>query len=915
KFEIKQGIEQSVIDKLDASLKRNTGFIKKCKSIQEDNRLLLVQEFQQLKLSKYLSEVSSAIFENKFKNSQDVLAAAHIITLMHHRYKEFYAMIREGFLKVFSSFGDSTMIVKQRSFLRLFAELVIIGTEKNTKSLLQLLKKMTTNDEKEFLYLTTIVTFVKHYGNEVLPCVEKIESCLSDETRAEIFNCVNQYFDKVCACLVSSQKALFKMERYNNDFIHTKGELTEKMKANHEELVKKVDKLQTNGQILAEGLKRELPVVKEAEEQSKVVPIISENQPLKEQKEDLDSIFEDEDARIFYEKLLDLKLAVPSSLLGQSEEEINSDEMKPETTSIDEFIEKLPSLVNRDLIDQAAVNFCYLNSKSNRSKLVKAIINVPRTRLDLLPYYSRLIATLNPYFPEIGQEIITYLDDTSRGIMRKNHPNILETKIKIVRFQGELIKFKILPTYAAFNDLKYLLDDFVGINVDVVANLIEVCGRYLCLKQETSEKFNSLLDIMMKKKQSGHFDNRQTMLIDNSFFLCHPPERNVYKLKEKDPLQLYLFKLFYHDLSESTASSVLKKLLMFPPEYYNQIKKKFLKIWKFKYSNIEALASLAAGFAQHYTDFGVWLIDAFFEQIIMDLESNNFKNNQKRVACMKYLGELYNYQLIDAEVILTCLSFVICFGHQNGLPVKDSLCQFESPNDLFRIRLCCTLLQTCGIYLEGPGIRKKLDAFLIFLQYYCFTKSQISMDVEFLLQDVLQEIRPNSKLISSHEEAIQALISLQSSNNNSPRQSIAFQKSEPSPSNPLKHKKDDESEEENEEDFEKLFSQMMNDSSDKRDRKSQFDAPVPRVKASKDSSNGNLSFSLMTKKGTRQQTRKILVPMDSSLAKEAIKHQEKERKEQMEMKKLVLNSQQHDDSNNESGKTLFANLNKSNIYE
>lgn len=56
------------------------------------------------------------------------------------------------------------------------------------------------------------------------------------------------------------------------------------------------------------------------------------------------------------------------------------------------FINQLPTLVNRDLIDNAAIEFCQnLNTKSNRKKLGNALFSVQRTRLDLLPFYSRLV--------------------------------------------------------------------------------------------------------------------------------------------------------------------------------------------------------------------------------------------------------------------------------------------------------------------------------------------------------------------------------------------------------------------------------------------------------------------------------------------------------------------------------------------
>ncbi|CAG8770008.1 2006_t:CDS:2, partial [Racocetra fulgida] len=41
------------------------------------------------------------------------------------------------------------------------------------------------------------------------------------------------------------------------------------------------------------------------------------------------------------------------------------------SAQLDSLLSRLPNMVNRDLIDRAAVDFCYLNSKASRKKLIK----------------------------------------------------------------------------------------------------------------------------------------------------------------------------------------------------------------------------------------------------------------------------------------------------------------------------------------------------------------------------------------------------------------------------------------------------------------------------------------------------------------------------------------------------------------
>jgi regulator of nonsense transcripts 2 len=44
---------------------------------------------------------------------------------------------------------------------------------------------------------------------------------------------------------------------------------------------------------------------------------------------------------------------------------------KTTATQLDAFLAKLPNMCNRDMIDQAAVEFCYMNSKLSRTRLIK----------------------------------------------------------------------------------------------------------------------------------------------------------------------------------------------------------------------------------------------------------------------------------------------------------------------------------------------------------------------------------------------------------------------------------------------------------------------------------------------------------------------------------------------------------------
>ena len=92
----------------------------------------------------------------------------------------------------------------------------------------------------------------------------------------------------------------------------------------------------------------------------------------------------------------------------------------------------------------------------------------------------------------------------------------------------------------------------------------------------------------------------------------------------------------------------------------------FVKPGKVKYGNIHLLAVLAGALYRYHQDFIIGVIDNLLERITLGLEHNDFKFNQRRISEVKYLGELYNYKMVDSPVIFDTLYRIVTFGH--GMP-------------------------------------------------------------------------------------------------------------------------------------------------------------------------------------------------------------------------------------------------------
>ncbi|KAL4311649.1 hypothetical protein GQ457_01G044620 [Hibiscus cannabinus] len=428
-----------------------------------------------------------------------------------------------------------------------------------------------------------------------------------------------------------------------------------------------------------------------------------------------------------------------------------------EGTSLDALLQRLPGCVSRDLIDQLTVEFCYLNSKSNRKRLVRALFNVPRTSLELLPYYSRMVATLSTCMKDVPAMLLQMLEEEFNFLINKKDQMNIETKIKNIRFIGELCKFKISPPGLVFSCLKTCLDDFTHHNIDVACNLLETCGRFLYRSPETTIRMANMLEILMRLKNVKNLDPRHSTLVENAYYLCKPPERSARVSKVRPPLHQYIRKLLFTDLDKSNIEYVLRQLRKLPwGECESYLLKCFMKVHKGKYGQIHLIASLTAGLSRYHDEFAVAVVDEVLEEIRLGLELNDYGMQQRRIAHMRFLGELYNYEHADSSVIFETLYLILIFGHDTA--EQDIL---DPPEDCFRVRMVITLLQTCGHYFDRGSSRRKLDRFLVHFQRYILSKGALPLDIEFDLQDLFAELRPNMIRYSSMEEVNAALLELE----------------------------------------------------------------------------------------------------------------------------------------------------------
>jgi len=290
-------------------------------------------------------------------------------------------------------------------------------------------------------------------------------------------NVITAYFHSLSNYMVNEHRRLQQQGKRNAEAYVRSGEVFEDRQQAYDKALKAQEKLISNAQLVAETLGEDMPHFgNEDEEKEGGEGMIRDSTSIFKKGEDAGSggMWEDDDQRRFYEDLVDLKTSIPSVLFEEGRKgavvpaESKEDESKKETqlekedenvtqklenldissppgtpppeidaeamaipnktigAQVDALLIRLPDLTNRDLIDTFAFDFCFLNSKASRNRLIKVLQEVPRSRGDLLPYYGRLIATLGKAgLSDVTQGVVGYLDKEFRSLQRRKEKDQL----------------------------------------------------------------------------------------------------------------------------------------------------------------------------------------------------------------------------------------------------------------------------------------------------------------------------------------------------------------------------------------------------------------------------------------------------------------------------------------------------------
>eukprot|EP01129_Flabellula_baltica_P014047 TRINITY_DN6651_c0_g1_i2.p1 TRINITY_DN6651_c0_g1~~TRINITY_DN6651_c0_g1_i2.p1 ORF type:complete len:981 (+),score=204.87 TRINITY_DN6651_c0_g1_i2:24-2945(+) len=723
--------------KLDSNLKKNSAFTKRIATLNPENEASLLKDLNTLNLTKFIEEVVKGIINAPLRNSH-IGSAVRICCQLNLIYRDFLEILLSDLINTLED--PEAPFQRKVILLRLLSELHVHGLWEEETSIVDFLQKFLKSQPPKHS-LPLVLNFIKHYREFLLgmpypdnPDEELLVLC-SDPGIKELRNTIDEYYEKSLIFLEEQHQKLSKCEQKNREILIAKGELDPQTQENYSKIRGNYEKVVNNISTLAEYLQKETPKIIEMNLTRMNAETDNQND---EDVEEL-PLWEDEQTRAFYEDLVDLTSEVNPELLTSNK--IVDNEKDPSNKKFKKFLATVKNRVNRDLADQYVVKFVKMfNTKPNRKKLTQALLDVPRTRLDMLPPYSRLVATLHPYIPDIGNTMVKDLVNEFGVLYEEKDQLKIESKIKNIHYLSELVKFNVCPPDVIFNCFKQCLDDFKYHNIEITCALLECCGRFLYRTPATRVKTDSFVERMRRLKDMKNLDQYQSIKIENAYYSTKPPKRETVEVVELSPVELYIRKLVYNDLKEKNVKVVLKKLRKLDWSNEDFILHVLLKFYKTNYSNIHLVAYLVTCLSKFHNTFAVKFVDALVEKIVKGLEEMNYLKHQKLIINLKFLAELYMYDQVNSLLILTILYYMIGLGQIKSIKAIEA----DSPKDLFRIRLICTLLNTCGKHLLKEDT-DELHKFLFHFQQYVCRKQLFSPDIAQMIEDTYDDLKSENK--------------------------------------------------------------------------------------------------------------------------------------------------------------------------
>lgn len=785
------GVEPNFIKgTLDSSLKKNFTLVRKFKILGHEQEKSILKDISTLALDKYLPELIPALVEGclRCKKNEDVRSAVEIISLLHQRFTyKFTPQLLNLFgtgieestqlrSKIYEDEDPSTLS-KRRACLRFFTELLFVGvfqdnvrnfcdedlvpsfmlsgSAKVDSSLYSVVKRVTSPKLSNLTSVSIVVNYLKKFSSLFM---DKDFTCVSEPAKEAIVQQFTTYSELVVERTSKTKVALNNKNTKQNDISMKTGKLVEGMQSEIEQLSEEFEKLKSCSIYLCDLFKLPVPQFEnERETELRDSLIVGVNSTRLEHFNDL--MWESEHVKKFYTVIPDITKMVSQDLL-------TVETLKPpgaETVSLmgskmSEFLDMLDNASSVEDVDKAAVFFwnLQLNNKASRNRLMKVFLETKE--LNKLKYLARFLAINREYLKDVIAEIIDYLDKRFRSQIHSDRINL-----KFITLFCELIKFELIPAHVIFHKIRSLILNISSSNnIEILSVVFDNCGKFLLNHLDFQVPMLEMIDLLSKRRD--HLNSSYRSAVDSMMLILKAPSvKDLNKPDVKHSVEeQFLIQLLMIELNNSNVSKVLNILRKFEFERNEVLSEKLKEIFtspsKINFNDIGAMARLIKLFTNSSGPLLTHTIDTVIENIIRDLELNDYRSNRTRLANVNFLVQFTNVSVLHINTLINIMYRILSMGHPQNNPQYGKFAPLDPPDNYFRISLICQILSKLNVDKIRLGQFQKIELFLSYFDYYINTKVQpIPMDTNFKIVEMIERVKPDYVRAKSLKESIEKL--------------------------------------------------------------------------------------------------------------------------------------------------------------
>lgn len=750
--------------KTDSSLKKNTGFVKKIRTINPDNVSQVLADVRNLSLEKYLSEITVSLSESLVNSARndDALPYLEVVCALFQRFgSDFVRPLNSDLFNFLLARNISESLPRHKFVLKFVFNMHLVGlwntlndcspedlsdsALKMIKShgqsvvIIPLLKSIMSFEPKLGHSLGVVVSFVKAF-KDVLS--DAYSSILPKESYSLLLQLFTLYANEIVKLLVQFRKdTLVKKERLRKASIRT-GKLLEDLQEDVDAAIDLQSTFESGAQVLCELTRVDLPAFEEPQEDHLIV-------------DSLDPVEKpgpwDDSSDCDFHTVIPSELEIEDAISPVTIKSLALDNLS-EGECVVKFLALLEnSSCESDILTCTVILRKFVSyNKATRHKLLK-FLTFESKKADNVNLYARFLKINEEQLSDLITDLNSVLDQGFRSQIHHGRINF-----RTISFFVELVKFKLIPKHVVFHKIRRLTLELAGTNNALILLIFyQDCGKFLLYEPEYLATTKDMLELLQERSKSAALSMDEKHVIRNMFTIINsyvnPKPQEPIKEPLSTPIEDYvsqLIKVLVNPRDFSTARRLFQEIDFFnDPEAQNALYAVFNKPEELNSDNYILIARLLCDGGKKRRFLTAHILNGLVECVYRGLESNDYRNNVARTSQVKLIASFFNEKALSFPSIVDLLFRIICFGHPGNFPTPASICDIDKPSDYFRLFLCCTMLKDINFTVVKKtsyfaGSVKSLEGFLMFLQYYSFCKKKpFPTDIVLALRDVFTKFR------------------------------------------------------------------------------------------------------------------------------------------------------------------------------